>query len=53
MAPFHRTGADTWATYDAGAAFGSWKTIVRLHDGRNLEGRPFTSRPTRPSRRPA
>jgi len=37
MAPFHRTGPDTWATNEAVPLFGSWKTIVRLHRGRNLE----------------
>jgi hypothetical protein len=37
MAPFHRTGPDTWATSDAVPMFGTWKTLIRLHNGRNLE----------------
>ncbi|MCU1463772.1 MAG: hypothetical protein JWO37_3847 [Acidimicrobiales bacterium] len=41
LAPFHRTGPDTWATTDPVPMFGSWKTIIRLHDGRNLEVAPL------------
>jgi hypothetical protein len=41
MAPFHRTGPDTWATSDPVPMFGTWKTLIRLHNGRNLEVVPL------------